>query len=51
MNLGDDVIAKFIATNAYGSSGMSLEGKGAVIVFVPDAPLTLADDTTVTLKN
>jgi hypothetical protein len=51
LNLGDDVLAKFLATNAYGSSGTSVQGNGALIVLIPDAPLTLTDDPTITLED
>jgi hypothetical protein len=51
LSLGDEVNAKFFATNAYGDTAVSPQGNGAVIVLVPDAPLTLVDDVTVTLED
>lgn len=35
--------AKFIATNAYGSSVSSLEGNGAMITINPDQPINLLE--------
>ena len=40
-----------ISTNAYGSSEPSDFGNGGVIVLVPDAPINLADNTTVTSRS
>jgi hypothetical protein len=48
---GDSVNVKIIATNNYGDSEISPAGSGAIIVLVPDAPATLADDPSVTLQN
>ncbi len=39
---------KIISMNFYGDSAMSLEGSGAVIQSVPDAPISLLNDPTVT---
>lgn len=36
------------ATNLYGESQLSTQGNGATIVTVPDAPIGVADNTTVT---
>lgn len=49
LKLGDSVNIRIIATNAYGDSIISTVGKGAIIVLVPDAPLTLTDSPSVTL--
>ena len=49
LNLGDSVKAKLFANNEYGDSPMSGLGEGAVIVLVPDAPLTLTEDPSITL--
>jgi len=48
---GYSIYAYVIATNAYGSSPRSEFGNGGVIVLVPDAPISLADDTTVTSRS
>jgi hypothetical protein len=40
-----------IATNAYGDSIVSDSGNGAVIVLVPDAPNSLANDPLITSKT
>lgn len=37
-----------IASNAYGDSALSPDGSGGIVVFVPDAPLTLANDDATT---
>lgn len=47
---GADIKAYIVATNIYGSSPASPEGSGGVVVFVPDAPINLADNTVVTTK-
>ena len=49
LKLGDSVNVKIIASNAYGDSVISAVENGAIIVLVPDAPLTLADSPGVTL--
>lgn len=49
--LGDNINAKLIATNAYGSSAESAVGGGAVIQLVPDAPTGLAEVTSITLDD
>lgn len=48
---GYSIYAYVIATNAYGSSPKSDNGNGGVIVLVPDAPINLADDPTVTTRS
>lgn len=40
---GSEIIVKLIATNVYGDSSISLEGRGAIIITKPDAPLSLAE--------
>ena len=44
---GSSVHAKVVATNVYGSSVESLPGNGAIIITLPDAPLSLAENTQV----
>ena len=46
--IGNAVYAKVIAFNAYGDSPASPVGEGALIVLVPDAPVNLLNDPTVT---
>jgi len=48
---GFSINAKIVATNAYGSSAVSPSGNGGIVVFVPDAPINLADNTVVTSKS
>jgi hypothetical protein len=38
---GASIYAKVLAYNVYGDSLISLEGNGAVIVTIPDAPLLI----------
>jgi hypothetical protein len=38
LDWGSEVIAKIVATNAYGDSPESDEGGGAILIGVPDAP-------------
>lgn len=45
------MFAKVIATNFYGDSSQSTEGNGAIILTVPDAPLSLANNPSVTTKS
>ncbi len=45
---GSSIIAKVIAVNNYGPSTASPVGNGAVILTIPDNPLNLANDATVT---
>ena len=45
---GSSVYAKVIATNYYGDSEFSVSGNGAVILLVPDAPVNLTNDPTIT---
>jgi hypothetical protein len=45
---GDQIHAKVIVSNAYGDSAFSPDGSGGIVVLVPDAPLTLANDAATT---
>jgi len=49
--LGYSIYAYVISTNAYGSSEASDAGNGGVIVLVPDAPISLADNIAVTSRS
>jgi hypothetical protein len=40
---GSSVYAKVVAYNLYGNSATSAVGNGAVILTIPDAPLTVAE--------
>jgi hypothetical protein len=46
--LNDSIYSKIIATNYYGNSPYSTEGNGGITVFVPNAPINLANDPAVT---
>jgi len=48
---GFSINAKIIATNTYGSSPASPSGNGGVVVFVPDAPINLSDNTAITSSS
>ena len=48
---GYSIFAYVIATNVYGSSPQSEFGNGGVIVLIPDAPINLADDISVTSRS
>lgn len=41
---GSSIIARVTATNTYGSSELSAEGNGAIILTNPDAPTNLVED-------
>jgi hypothetical protein len=45
---GDEVYAKIIATNIYGDSLVSDPGNNAIILTVPDAPVSLANNAVIT---
>ena len=45
---GDSVFAKVVAINYYGESIESEEGNGAIIKLVPDAPVDLVNDVSIT---
>lgn len=49
--LGDNVYAKVIAINFYGESLQSDAGNGGTILYVPSAPVGLADDVDVTTAS
>jgi hypothetical protein len=46
--VGYKVYVKVVATNAYGDSGLSEAGTSDGMEFVPDAPITLQNDPTIT---
>jgi hypothetical protein len=46
-NGGESVNAKVVAVNVYGESEQSTEGNGAVYYRIPDAPINLAEDTSI----
>jgi hypothetical protein len=46
--LGNTIYAKVIAVNPYGDSASSPVGEGALIVLVPDAPVDLRNDPSIT---
>lgn len=48
LTLGSTVDVKVIAYNIYGDSSYSEVGNGANIVLVPDSPINLANNVTVT---
>lgn len=48
---GTSVYAKVIATNIYGNSVQSSAGNGAVITTTPDAPINLAENTSLRTKS
>ena len=48
MVLDESIWVKAIASNFYGDSEYSLPGNGALIKLVPDAPINLASDDSVT---
>jgi hypothetical protein len=45
---GNSVMARVIANNFYGDSDFSPAGNGAIMIIVPDAPINLQNDLTVT---
>lgn len=53
LQLGQSVTARVLATNDVGSSPFSDPGNGSVIViwYVPDAPVSLANDGSVTTRT
>jgi len=48
---GASIYAKVFATNVYGNSLVSNEGNGAIITTTPDAPINLAEDTSLRTKS
>jgi hypothetical protein len=51
MVLGDRIFIRVIAINSYGESLASPPGDGTAIVFLPDAPINLANNAAVTSAN
>ena len=45
---GSSVYAKIVAANAYGNSLTSSQGNGAVLLTVPDVPLSFINVATIT---
>lgn len=48
---GSSIYAKVTAVNVYGNSLESVEGNGAKILTVPDAPVNLANNAALTSKS
>jgi hypothetical protein len=46
--LNNPVLAQVVATNFYGDSSLSPTGSGAVILYVPDAPLSVLNNPLIT---
>jgi hypothetical protein len=40
---GSGIYAAIVATNSFGSSVMSLDGNGGMLITLPDAPIHLAE--------
>ncbi len=51
LTLGQNINAKLVAVNAYGDSSESSPGGGAVILLVPDAPISLANAPAITTDS
>lgn len=51
LSWGDDVYAKIVATNIKGNSAVSDSATGSRILKVPDAPINLLDDPSVTVSS
>ena len=51
LSRGFSIFAKVIAYNSYGDSEPSDRGNGGKVVFVPDAPLNLANEPSITNSN
>lgn len=51
MILGDRIYIRVIAINSYGESLASPAGDGSAIVFLPDAPINLANNAAITSAN
>jgi len=49
--LGETINVQIIAYNAYGQSAISVVGGTALMVLVPDAPVSLANNPAVTLAT
>jgi hypothetical protein len=48
LELNESIYAKIVASNFYGDSSYSTAGNGALTKLVPDAPINLANDETIT---
>lgn len=48
LQLGNSIYVKVVAYNYYGDSSASPAGNGGVLVLVPDAPISLTNDPSVT---
>ena len=48
---GDSIYAKVTSTNFYGESDQSVEGNGAYYSTIPDAPVNIAEDTSLRTKS
>lgn len=51
MAWGSSIYAQVSATNSYGTSTYSNAGNGAIIVTVPDAPVSVQNNPAVTTVN
>lgn len=51
LDLGDSVYVTVTASNLYGESLPSPVGNGATVVQIPDPPIQLQDDTSVTTAS
>jgi hypothetical protein len=51
MVLGDRIYIRVIAINSYGESLASTAGDGSAIIFLPDAPINLANNAAITSSN
>jgi hypothetical protein len=47
----DPIVAKVFARNSVGESAESVQGEGAFIMTVPDAPFNLKNDAEITSMN
>ena len=48
---GDSIYAKVSASNIIGDSAQSTEGNGATYTTIPDAPINIAEDTSLRTKT
>jgi hypothetical protein len=48
LQVGDSIWANVVASNLYGDSDVSVDGNGALVALVPDAPVNLQKDAAVT---
>jgi len=49
--LNEGIYVKVISTNVYGDSPKSEAGNGGLVKLVPDAPINLANDASITDAN